>query len=237
MFIALFVACGGDPPVTEIVEVPAAPAVIPDPPKFAAWNTTMRPRFDGTWAIRGGLDQPGTVNLWTFSPTSVAVDGLTARLDLRVVAPCQLQLQETSGAKAESRSLNFAWDGDVLYAGVADLGMRKGDDIVVCGADDLTVMRGGTCAFWKMPPAFFTTGKWTHKPATCAVTKDGDVERFHAESPDIVNGAHPHSLDLVFHGDALIPAVGGGVDPRVVTTKYADLAAAKAALAPVVATP
>lgn len=230
-------ACGGGtPPLAE-----PAPVVEPAPavaPSFAAFDlASARARFDGTWLINAhGVDSDyaNAPAIWTFTPTTVAIDRVDKKLDLAITSPCKMELTSTSGPMTQTFTYNFAWDGDVLYAGIRGAGIRKGGDIVVCLWDDsLLVVHDGACAFWTEE----NKGEWTSKEATCATSTIDGAEYLHAEGEEVLNGLHQPFTSLAIRGDALVEATvdpftllpKGGFEQDNVTTKFADVAAAKAA--------
>ena len=92
------------------------------------------------------------------------------KLKFEVHAPCQVEVVEESAGGRSSTTTHFAWDGDTLYAGLGDAGVKKGDDVVACVSNAVYTLKGGTCLKWDQ--SMFDKSKWESKPAECALTGD-----------------------------------------------------------------
>jgi hypothetical protein len=166
----------------------------------------------GAWLVGG--PSLGQKEAWEVKGGEITVATVAGekKLKLEVKSPCHLETIEESGGGRSSTTTHFVMDGDTLYAGLGDAGLKKGGDVLACVSNAVYTLKGGACQRWD--ESMFDKGKWESKPAECALT--GDVFE--------VKGDYGSKLNV--KGNALFTEQMEGNKAE----KLPDLAAAKAKL-------
>jgi hypothetical protein len=176
---------------------------------FAAFDLAgVKKKWQGAWVVDRGH------SAWHVDGEKVTkFDGNSEKtLDFEVQAPCQVAAVERSESGSSSTIHKFAFDGDTLYAGLGNSGVKKGDAIVACVSNKVYTLQDGKCLSWKQ--SMFDDGKWESSEATCTLS-DGDPQTFEVEGT---------TLEVV--GEALVDAQMKGNQ----TERKGSLDEAKAAL-------
>jgi hypothetical protein len=196
--LVIATSCGKDdskPPSKEQADGKEAaapetkPEVANDGP-FAAFDLPgVAKKWQGSWVVDGGAAA------WDVRGDEVTVyDGATEKtLELAVKTPCQVATIARSDGGTSSTIHKFAFDGDTLYAGLGNAGVKKGDAIVACVSNKVFTLEGGKCQAWK--ESMFHDGKWESEDATCSMSDQDGTQIFEADGT---------KLELV--GEALVDA-------------------------------
>jgi hypothetical protein len=169
------VGCGKKEEGTS--ETSAKPSAKAEAPKaaspFAEFGDTAaiaRKLEGGAWLVGGS--SLGQKEVWEVKggDITVATTSGEKKLKLEVKSPCHLETIEESGGGRSSTTTHFVMDGDSLYAGLGDAGLKQGGDVLACVSNAVYTLKGGTCLRWD--ESMFDKGKWESKPAECALTGD-----------------------------------------------------------------
>lgn len=163
-------------------------------------------KLEGAWFVDGN----GAKEAWEIkgNVAIVATKRDTTAYALKVTSPCTLEMKRKDGMSVES---HFVFDGDTLYTGMGDFGVKQKDGTVIaCISNGVYVFKKNKC-----DKHISLGGSWRGEPAKCAVTKEGFE----------VTGDTGGKLKL--HGAALM----SDEPDRMKAEKVADLAAGKAKLA------
>jgi hypothetical protein len=158
-------------------DAPKADAPAQDDGPFAAFDLPgLTKKWQGAWVIDGGR------KAWEVRGDEVTVydgKGDAKTLEFEVQAPCQAASIERSDAGSSSTFHKFAFDGDTLYAGLGNAGVKKDDTVVACVSNKVYVLEGDACRAWKQ--SAFDKSKWESSDATCSLSSDGDTQTFEVE--------------------------------------------------------
>jgi len=138
---------------------------------FAGFDLgAIKTRLEGAWVVGGS--SIGKKEAWLVSGPEVTVyDGKSEKKhELSLVAPCYGKLTREEGGGTTSTYFTFAFDGDTLYKGLGQAGLKKGDTIVACISGEIFTFQDGKCQKWK--ESMFG-GKLKSADAECSL--EGDV--------------------------------------------------------------
>lgn len=165
-----------------------AEAIEDDQGPFASFDLPqVAKKWQGAWVVQGGS------SAWQVDGNEVTVfDGNRDEArEFVVQAPCQVAVIERSEGGSSSTIHKFAFDGDTLYAGLGNAGVKKGDVVAACISNEVFTLEGGKCLAWK--ESRFGKGKWESEDAACSLSREDDTETFEAKGT---------KLELV--GEALV---------------------------------
>ncbi len=117
---------------------------------FAGFDLgAIKTRLEGAWVLGGS--SLGKKEAWQVSGSEVTVyDGKSEKKhELSLVAPCYGKLTCEEGGGTTSNYFTFAFDGDTLYKGLGQAGLKKGDTIVACISGEIFTLQDGKCQKWK----------------------------------------------------------------------------------------
>jgi hypothetical protein len=165
------------------------------PPKddgpFAEFDLPgLAKKWEGAWLIDGGR------LAWEVKGGELTIvdgKGDDKSRGFEVQAPCQVASIERGESGSTSTFHKFAFDGDTLYTGLGNAGVKKGDAVVACVSNKVYVLKDGKCESWRQVP--FDKSKWESSEATCSLSTEDDVETFEVEGT---------KLEVV--GEALVDA-------------------------------
>ncbi len=186
---------------------------------FAAWDLpAIKAGWQGDWVVGGSV--LGSYEAWDVKGDKVTIfNGKDEKtLDFVVTSPCTVKTIEKSAGGSSSTVHHFAMSGGKLYIGLGDAGLKKGSQAVACASNKVwTLDASGKCQ--QLEASMFEDGKWKPSPGDCKFKKDGDKDVF-----VLVNSGSESKLEVL--GDILASLQMS----RNVAQKFADFAAAKAAL-------
>lgn len=170
--LALFVAAAGckkeeAAPAGETKAEAAQPEKKSGP--FAEFNLDdVKNRLQGAWVIRG--------QAWEVSGDQVKIfDGKEEKTrKLLIVAPCKIGLENKTERGTSTDFLKYTTDGEKVYVGMGDAGIRQGEKIVACGFNAVLVHSGDKCTAFKDD----YRGAWKEEPGECKIEKKGEEEVF-----------------------------------------------------------
>lgn len=113
---------------------------------FAGFDLdAIKAKLEGAWVLGGS--SLGKKEAWKVSGTDVTVyDGKSEKTyQMSLVAPCYGKLTREEGGGTTSTYFTFAFDGDTLYKGLGQAGMKKGDTIVACMSGQIFTLHDGVC--------------------------------------------------------------------------------------------
>jgi hypothetical protein len=117
---------------------------------FAGFDLdAAKSKLEGTWVLGGSV--LGRKEAWQVNGSEVTVyDGKSEKkYQMSLVAPCYGKLTREEGGGTTSTYFTFAFDGDTLYKGLGQAGIKKGDSVVACISGEIFTLQGGTCQKWK----------------------------------------------------------------------------------------
>ena len=170
---------------------------------------SVKNRLQGAWVIRG--------QAWEISGDQVKIfDGKEEKTRiLEIVAPCKIGLTNKTERGTSTDFLKYTTDGEKVYVGMGDAGIRRGDKIVACGFNAVLVHSGDKCTAFKED----FRGGWKEEPGECKIEKKGEDETFIFKAGMARGG-------LTIAGDALF----SGQMKGNVAEKFASYDEAKAKL-------
>ena len=170
--LALFVVVAGCKK-EEAAPAGETKAEAPKPEKkagpFAGFNLDdVKNRLQGAWVIRG--------QAWEVSGDQIKIfDGKEEKTrKLEIVAPCKIGLVNKTERGTSTDFLKYTTDGEKVYVGMGDAGIRQGDKIVACGFNAVLVHAGDKCTAFKED----FRGGWKDEPGECKIEKKGEDEMF-----------------------------------------------------------
>jgi hypothetical protein len=212
--LALFVAAAGCKK-EEAAPAGETKAEAPKPEKksgpFADFDLDLvKKRLQGAWVIRG--------QAWEVSGDQIKIfDGKEEKTrKLEVVAPCKIGLTNKTERGTSTDFLKYTTDGEKVFVGMGNAGIRQGDKIVACGFNAVLVHAGDKCTAFKED----FRGGWKDEPGECKIEKKGEEEMFIFKAGMSRGG-------LKIAGDALL----SGQMEKNVAEKVASYEEAKAKLA------
>jgi hypothetical protein len=148
----------------------AAEAAKPDKAgPFADFDLgSVQSKLQGAWVIRG--------QAWEVSGDQVKIfDGEKEKArKLEIVSPCQIGLVNKTERGTSTDYLKYTTDGEKVFVGMGNAGMRQGDKIVACGFNATLVHQGDKCTAFKQG----MRGDWESEPGECKIEKKGEEEIF-----------------------------------------------------------
>lgn len=130
-------------------------------------------KLQGTWLI-GGSAFSRIPHIWDVKGdllTIVDGTGQSSEHTFRLLAPCHMVTADGGGSRTWHK---FVFDGDTLYSGLGNAGLKQGDTTVGCMAAGAYVLKGGTCTKWtKKAFAKAGTNPWESEPGECGYEADG----------------------------------------------------------------
>jgi len=160
-------------------------------------------KLEGAWVVSGEVGKEA----WEIKGNVVIVANKreTRAYALTINSPCTLEMRRKDGMSITS---HFVLDGDTLYTGLGDFGIKLKDGAVIaCVSNGVYVFRKNKC-----DKHMFLGDQWRGEPAKCTLTKDAFE----------VTGDTGGKLSV--HGNVVLSN-----DPaQMKAEKVADLAAGKA---------
>ena len=162
------------PPAGESKAVTADKAVTPPAPS-GPWQldaAAVQAKLQGPWVLKN-VAYAGSVEAWEVKGDKVRIwdskQHKESTATLSLASPCQLMLKSGSDAAGwETSYLTFAFDGDKLYLGLGQAGVKQGDAIIACTSRGTFVMKGTDCKVYKE-----NFGHWEAQDgAKCALEGD-----------------------------------------------------------------
>lgn len=132
----------------------------------------IRQKLQGTWLV-GGSAFSNIPHIWHIEGDRITIvrDGEKKKPGtMRLLAPCVLM--EDHGSSAVYHT--FVFDGDTLYAGLGNAGLKMGDKTVACQAAGVFVHQGDKCTLWRRR-TFAKPGEnqWQEDTGDCGYEDDG----------------------------------------------------------------
>jgi hypothetical protein len=109
-------------------------------------NDAILKKWQGAWVIETGA--LGHYEAWEVKGNQVtSFDGKAEKTrELSILAPCEGKVMEKSaGGGSSGSSITFVFDGDKLYTGMGDAGLKQGDKYLACGSGQIFVYDGKSC--------------------------------------------------------------------------------------------
>jgi hypothetical protein len=139
----------------EAKAVAATPEATPKPPG-GPWQLDaagVQAKLQGAWVLKN-VAYAGSVEAWEIKGDKIRMwDGKQSKestATLSLSSPCQLALKSGSDAAGwETTYATFAFDGDKLYLGLGQAGVKQGDAIIACTSRGTFVMKGTDCKVYK----------------------------------------------------------------------------------------
>jgi len=170
--LALFViAAGCKKEEAAAPDQPKAEATKPEKKAgpFADFDLDLvKKRLQGAWVIRG--------QAWEIKGDQIKIfDGKEEKTrKLEIVAPCKIGVVTKTERGTTTDFLKYTTDGEKVYVGMGDAGIRQGDKIVACGFSAIVVHSGDKCTAFKQG----MRGDWESEPGECKIEKKGEEEMF-----------------------------------------------------------
>ena len=113
---------------------------------------------------------------WEVNGNQVKIfDGQKERTrKIEIVTPCTIGLVNKTERGTSTDYLKFTSDGEKIFVGMGNAGVRKGDVIVACGFNATLVYQGDKCTAFKQG----LRGDWESEPGECSIEKRGEDEIF-----------------------------------------------------------
>lgn len=129
---------------------------------------SVKKRLQGAWVIRG--------QAWEISGDQIKIfDGKEEKTrKLEIVAPCKIGLVNKTERGTTTDFLKYTTDGEKVYVGMGNAGVRQGDKIAACGFNAVLVHSGDKCTAFKED----FHGGWKDEPGECKIEKKGEEEMF-----------------------------------------------------------
>lgn len=170
-------------------------------------------KLRGAWLVQD-VGYLGSIQAWNVEGTKVTVYDPKKKTEqvgeISFDAPCDLTLWVKTAYGPEGWGAGLAVDGETIYLGLGNGGVKKGDEVVACIGPGVYYMKGSECSLWTED-----FGEWRSKPATCTV----DEKSFKGKSGD----ASEDELDFFKPGVLMTDQLAGKKAGR-----HGDWAAAKA---------
>ena len=169
--LALFVAVAGcKKEEAAAPDQPKAEAAKPEKAgPFADFDLgAVKKSLQGAWVIRG--------QAWEVSGDQIKIfDGKEEKTrKLEIVAPCKIGLTNKTERGTSTDFLKYTTDGEKVFVGMGDAGVRQGNKIVACGFNAVLVHEGDKCTAFKED----FRGGWKDEPGECKIEKKGEEEMF-----------------------------------------------------------
>jgi hypothetical protein len=160
-------------------------------------------KLQGTWMV-GGTAFSSIPRIWHLDESDlVIVDGEGKRSEhtLRLLAPCYAAVAEKGGGSTVFST--FVFDGDTLYQGLGNAGVRQGERVVACMAAGIYELADDACTKWTRKP-FASPGQpaWEKEPGECGFAEDGKV--FFGDDTSSKRKIYGREQLEVIEGDALM---------------------------------
>lgn len=128
----------------------------------------VKTKLQGAWVIRN--------QAWEVRGNQVTIfDGQKEKTEeLEIVSPCKIGLVTKTERGSSTDYLKYTSDGEKLYVGMGNAGVRHKDAIVACGFNAVLVHKEDKCTAFKQG----FRGDWESEPAECGIEKRGEDEFF-----------------------------------------------------------
>jgi hypothetical protein len=151
-------------PAPDASWIAAGPAFDAQSPFAGAGLDGIAKKLEGAWFVKLGNGRQREAWDVHGNTAVVANKGGAKAYALTVTSPCTLEIKEKDGGSTES---HFVFDGDTLYLGMGDYGVKTQDGVVACVSDGIYELKKGKCDKYLR-----LGGHWDKKPAKCVLTKD-----------------------------------------------------------------
>src|SRR5262249_29251212 len=121
-------------------------------------------KLEGTWVVSGDAGKEA----WEVKGNVVTVVNKreTRPHALLITSPCTLEMRQKDGMSITS---HFVVDGDALYTGLGDFGIKlKDGSVIACVSNGVYVLKKNKCDKY-----MFLMNEWRGEPAKCTQSKDG----------------------------------------------------------------
>ncbi|MBW2453895.1 MAG: hypothetical protein JRI68_05275 [Deltaproteobacteria bacterium] len=183
----------------------------------------IRAKLQGTWLV-GSAAFPASRTIWHVEGDQLTIirGDKEQQTTMKLVAPCHLITTVERPGGSSSTFHNFVFDGDKLYSGLGNAGIKLGDTTVACFSAGIYVLDGDQCVRWSSK---FGPDNFQPSEAKCGLSA-ADPKVFEATDTSSAEPTYgTEKMDV--HGKVLLTAQMRGN----LTEKVATLAEAKGRLA------
>lgn len=190
----------------------------------------LHSKLQGTWIV-GGAALSSIPRIWHVAGNDLVIvdaEGKRSEHTIRLLAPCQAAVAEKQGSSTVFS--HFVFDGDTLYQGLGNAGVRQGERVVACLSAGIYELADGSCTKWTRKP-FAGPGQpmWEHEPGECGWDEGGEV--FFGDDTRSKRKLYGREQLEVIEGDALMTRQMAGNRTEKVASLEEALARQQAVLA------
>jgi hypothetical protein len=134
----------------------------------------IRDKLQGTWMV-GSTAFNSVPQIWHLQGDELVTydtKGEKSEHTLQLLAPCYAKVGDKG--RSSATYVHFVFDGDTLYQGLGNSGLKDGDRTIGCMSAAVFVLEGGKCTMWRKKPFAKEGSMWETDPGgECRL--EGDV--------------------------------------------------------------